>query len=72
MDESKIEFNESVIVENEFRENFKANVLVQGLNLFGRCSNYDCRKKFVVKLGYGSFEIGKRLADMNNTTIIQD
>jgi len=67
-----VDFDQSVILENEFRDNFKPSLLVQGLNLFGRCSQQNCRKKFIVKLGYGEFEIGKKWKNVNDSTFIED
>ena len=37
LEESVIEFNESVIITKEHRDNFDAAELKQGVNLFGRC-----------------------------------
>lgn len=53
MEESFVEFDQSVLIDNEIRENFKPTQLVQGCNLFGKCTQ--CQKKSVVKLGYGTF-----------------
>lgn len=55
--------DESVIQDAEVRDKFPQGSLVQGLNLFGKCTYPDCGKKFIVKLGYGKFEIGKKAAN---------
>ena len=60
IDESRVDFEESMILDAEFRDKYPMGSLVQGLNLFGKCTAPGCGKKFVVKLGYGKFEIGKK------------
>jgi hypothetical protein len=60
LEESMVEFNESVIVEKECRDNFETGELKQGVNLFGKCYQPKCRKKFVIKLGLGTFMIQRR------------
>ena len=72
MEESFVEFDQSIIVDNEIRENFKKTQLVQGCNLFGKCTQPDCAKKSCVKLGYGSFQIGKKLVDQNKSDIMYE
>ena len=39
----------------------------QGVNLFGRCTQPNCRKKFAVKLGLGRFEVGKKRQQLDNS-----
>lgn len=60
VDQSRVDFEESMILDAEFRDKYPQGSLVQGLNLFGKCTAPGCGKKFVVKLGYGKFEIGKK------------
>jgi hypothetical protein len=47
-------------MQREHKDNFEAGELKQGLNMFGRCFYPKCRKKFVVKLGLGTFIVGKK------------
>lgn len=68
--ETMTQFNESIIIENEFRGKFPKSQLVRGLNLFGKCSRQQCEKQYIVKLGYGEFELGKRLDNQFNESMI--
>lgn len=63
MDQSRLDLDESILNEAEVRDKFPQGSLVQGLNLFGKCTYPECGKKFIVKLGYGKFEIGKKAAN---------
>ena len=60
LDETKIEFNESIIIKNEIisYEIEGKNEITKGLNLYGQCLNVKCKEKYFVRLGYGDFEFG--------------
>ena len=58
-----IDFNKSILICAENRENFMSGQLRQGVNLFGRCTRTECAKKFNVKLGLGLFHIGKPMEE---------
>ena len=62
-DPSVIEFEKSILICSENKENFMPGMLRQGVNLFGRCTKPECAKKFNVKLGLGLFHIGKPMKE---------
>lgn len=74
MDDSYVAYEPSVIVENErIPKKAKKNTeLVQGANLVGKCSQPECKQQFVINLGIGVYEIGKKAKDFDNTRLYGD
>jgi hypothetical protein len=66
-DETIVDFDESVLVVVERCDNYGH--LEQGVNLFGKCSLPTCKKKFAIKLGLGTFDIGSAKSELNKSFV---